>query len=114
MLSATAALGLIHMWDVDGGLVPIDKYMYATEEYVKSGAFLAIGLVNCGVRCDTDPAYALLEEHVNAESQVLRVGATLGLGIAYSASRRDDVTAKLYSNLEDPISNKKNRKKKHT
>lgn len=25
MLSATASLGLIHMWDVDGGLVPIDK-----------------------------------------------------------------------------------------
>lgn len=24
-LSATASLGLIHMWDVDGGLVPIDK-----------------------------------------------------------------------------------------
>jgi len=25
MLSATASLGLIHMWDVDGGLIPIDK-----------------------------------------------------------------------------------------
>lgn len=25
MLSATASLGLIHLWDVDGGLVPIDK-----------------------------------------------------------------------------------------
>lgn len=25
MLSATASLGLIHMWDVDSGLVPIDK-----------------------------------------------------------------------------------------
>lgn len=25
MLSATASLGLLHMWDVDGGLVPIDK-----------------------------------------------------------------------------------------
>lgn len=24
-LSATASLGLIHMWDVDGGLIPIDK-----------------------------------------------------------------------------------------
>lgn len=26
MLSATASLGLIHMWDVEGGLIPIDKY----------------------------------------------------------------------------------------
>lgn len=28
MLSATASLGLIHMWDVDGGLVPIDKLVF--------------------------------------------------------------------------------------
>lgn len=35
MLSATASLGLIHLWDVDGGLTPIDKYLYTTEDYIK-------------------------------------------------------------------------------
>lgn len=35
MLSAAASLGLIHLWDVDGGLTPIDKYLYTTEDYIK-------------------------------------------------------------------------------
>lgn len=37
MLSAAASLGLIHLWDVDGGLTPIDKYLYTTEDYIKVG-----------------------------------------------------------------------------
>lgn len=35
MLSAAASLGLIHLWDVDGGLTPIDKYLYTSEDYIK-------------------------------------------------------------------------------
>ena len=35
MMSATASLGLIYLWDVDGGLSPIDRYLYSTEEYIK-------------------------------------------------------------------------------
>ena len=33
MLSATATLGLILLWDVDGGLTQIDKYLYSSEDY---------------------------------------------------------------------------------
>lgn len=33
MLSATASLGLIHMWDVDGGLIPIDKLVQSPGKY---------------------------------------------------------------------------------
>ncbi|KAL6432205.1 hypothetical protein ACFW04_006707 [Cataglyphis niger] len=91
-LSATASLGLIHMWDVDGGLVPIDKYLYTNEDYIKSGALLAIGLVNCGIHNECDPALALLSEYVSSSSQILRIGAVLGLGLAYAGSRRKDVT----------------------
>lgn len=47
MMSATAALGLLYLWDVDGGLTPIDKYLYTTEENIKGGALLALGIVNC-------------------------------------------------------------------
>ena len=46
MMSATASLGLIHLWDVDGGLSPIDRYLYSTEDYIKAGALLALGIVN--------------------------------------------------------------------
>ena len=35
MLSATASLGLILLWDVDGGLTQIDKYLYSSEDYIK-------------------------------------------------------------------------------
>ncbi|EFN83314.1 26S proteasome non-ATPase regulatory subunit 2 [Harpegnathos saltator] len=105
MLSATASLGLIHMWDVDGGLIPIDKYLYSNEDYVKSGALLAIGLVNCGVRNECDPALALLSEYVCSNNQTLRIGAVLGLGLAYAGSRRKDVTQLLSAALVDEQNN---------
>ncbi|KAG5327003.1 PSMD2 ATPase, partial [Acromyrmex heyeri] len=105
MLSATASLGLIHMWDVDGGLIPIDKYLYTNEDYVKSGALLAIGLVNCGIRNECDPALALLSEYVKSNSQILRIGAILGLGLAYAGSRRKDVTELLSGALANEQNN---------
>ncbi|XP_001607384.2 26S proteasome non-ATPase regulatory subunit 2-like [Nasonia vitripennis] len=101
MLSATASLGLIYLWDVDGGLVPIDKFLYATDDLVKSGALLAIGLVNCGVQSECDPALALLSEYVMSPSQNLRIGAILGLGLAYAASRRNDLNELLVAPLAD-------------
>ncbi|EFN71995.1 26S proteasome regulatory subunit rpn1 [Camponotus floridanus] len=104
-LSATASLGLIHMWDVDGGLVPIDKYLYTNEDYIKSGALLAIGLVNCGIHNECDPALALLSEYVSSSSQILRIGAILGLGLAYAGSRRKDVTELLSGALVDEQNN---------
>lgn len=42
MLSAAASLGLIHLWDVHGGLTPIDKYLYTSEEYIKV-------ILNCNI-----------------------------------------------------------------
>ncbi|XP_030745305.1 26S proteasome non-ATPase regulatory subunit 2-like [Sitophilus oryzae] len=91
MLSATASLGLIHLWDVDGGLTPIDKYLYSTEDYIKSGALLALGIVNCRVKNECDPALALLCDYVNINNEVLQIGAILGIGLAYAGSQRDDV-----------------------
>ena len=35
MMSATASLGLILLWDVDGGLTQIDKFLYSAEDYIK-------------------------------------------------------------------------------
>lgn len=43
MMSAAASLGMILLWDVNGGLTQIDKYLYSKEEYIKAGALLAIG-----------------------------------------------------------------------
>ena len=35
MLSATASLGLVLLWDVEGGLTEIDKFLYSNEEAIK-------------------------------------------------------------------------------
>ena len=37
MLSATASLGLVLLWDVEGGLTQIDKYLYSNDETIKVG-----------------------------------------------------------------------------
>ncbi|KOB76346.1 26S proteasome non-ATPase regulatory subunit 2 [Operophtera brumata] len=75
---AAASLGMIHLWDVDGGLTPIDKYLYTADEHIKAGALLALGLVNCGVRNECDPALALLSDYVMHTSSNLRIGSVLG------------------------------------
>ncbi|XP_017137627.1 26S proteasome non-ATPase regulatory subunit 2 isoform X1 [Drosophila miranda] len=91
MLSATASLGLILLWDVDGGLTMIDKYLYSTDDNIKSGALLACGIVNCGIRNEVDPAHALLSDYIENQNNCMRVGAILGLGIAYAGSNRSIV-----------------------
>ncbi|XP_015516239.1 26S proteasome non-ATPase regulatory subunit 2 [Neodiprion pinetum] len=105
MLSATASLGLVLLWDVDGGLTPIDKYLYSAEDYIKSGALLACGIVNCGVRNECDPALALLSDYVLHSSNSMRVGAIVGLGLAYAGSNREAVLSLLTPVLNDPKSN---------
>ncbi|XP_063243061.1 26S proteasome non-ATPase regulatory subunit 2 [Bacillus rossius redtenbacheri] len=104
MLSAAASLGLVLLWDVDGGLTPIDKYLYSSEDYIKSGALLACGIVNCGVRNECDPALALLSDYVLHTSNVMRIGAILGLGLAYAGSNREAVLSLLTPVFSDPKS----------
>jgi 26S proteasome regulatory subunit N1 len=91
MMSAAASLGAIFLWDVENGLTQIDKYLYSTDDYVKAGALLAIGLVTSGVKNESDPALALLSEQVTASKEVLRVAAIVGLGIAYAGTAREEV-----------------------
>ena len=101
MFSATASLGLILLWDVDGGLAQIDKYLYSKEDNIKAGALLACGIVNSGVRNDCDPALALLADYVTNNSMTTRIGAILGLGLAYAGSNRSDLLSTLLPVLAD-------------
>lgn len=92
MLSAAASLGSILMWNVEEGLTQIDKYLYSSEDFVKAGAALAVGILSCGVHNDADPALALLTEHVESDSNhVIKCAACTGLGIAYAGTAREDV-----------------------
>ena len=91
IMSTTATLGLLSLWDVENGLTQIDKYLYSDEDYVKAGALLACGIVNAGVQNECDPALALLSDYVNHKSNSIRIASILGLGIAYAGKNRQDV-----------------------
>uniref|UniRef100_A0A5F8GQG4 26S proteasome non-ATPase regulatory subunit 2 n=1 Tax=Monodelphis domestica TaxID=13616 RepID=A0A5F8GQG4_MONDO len=91
MLSAAASLGMILLWDVDGGLTQIDKYLYSSEDYIKSGA----------LRNECDPALALLSDYVLHNSNTMRLGAIFGLGLAYAGSNREDVLTLLLPVMGD-------------
>ena len=78
IMSTTASLGLILLWDVDGGLTQIDKYLYSAEDFIKAGALLACGIVNSGVRNECDPALALLSDYILHQNNVMRIGAVVG------------------------------------
>ena len=77
IMSTTATLGLISLWDVEVGLTQIDKYLYSNDEFVKAGALLACGIVNCCVQNECDPALALLSDYVNHKTQIIRIGSIL-------------------------------------
>ena len=81
--AAAASLGCILLWDVEGGLPQIDKYLYAADMHVVAGAMLAVGILTTGSRSEMDPAFALLHEAVAHPAVEVRCGALLGLGLAY-------------------------------
>ena len=103
MLSTTASLGMLLQWDVDGGLDKIDKYQYASEDEVKAGAMLAVGILNSGVRNDADPALALLSDSSVLESSKvpIKTAAIMGLGLAYAGTNRGDLLDLLLPIVED-------------
>lgn len=103
MLAAVASLGMLHLWDVDACLNEVDKFFRVVagddERYVQAGACLAVGVVCAGRRHESDPALALLAEHVSTgATHHIRCAASIALGIAYAGSQREDV-AELLSPL---------------
>ena len=53
------------------------KYRYPFL-IAQSGALLACGVVNSGVRNECDPALALLSDYVQHNSNVMRLGSITG------------------------------------
>ncbi|KAI3653682.1 hypothetical protein MP228_001629 [Amoeboaphelidium protococcarum] len=105
MTSATASIGLLSLWNVEEGLTHLDKYLYSNEDHVKAGALMGIGLVNCGVRNESDPAIALLSEHLEdgagSGKSNLKLASIVGLGFAYVGTAREDLMDLLSSIVSD-------------
>lgn len=103
MLSTVASMGMLLLWDVENGLDKIDKYTYAEEENIQAGAALAIGIMNSGIRLDSDPALALLSDSdkIEHKNPHIRVASIMGLGLAYAGSNKPEVLETLVP-LIDP------------
>lgn len=95
MMSAAASLGLVLLWNVELGLNEIDKFYHSTDDYIRAGACLAIGVVSSGVRNESDPALALLSDCVESPSHAVRAATICGLGIAYAGMQREELLESL-------------------
>eukprot|EP00045_Choanoeca_perplexa_P012108 m.130781 g.130781 ORF g.130781 m.130781 type:complete len:893 (+) comp15889_c0_seq1:159-2837(+) len=105
IMSAAASLGLLLLWDVDGGLSRIDPFIESDNEYIKAGALLAIGMVNSTVRNEHEPALALLQDYVAHKTSLYQVGSIMGLGLAYAGTAHETVTELVQPVLDDPSAN---------
>eukprot|EP00960_Hanusia_phi_P025650 745798-Hanusia_phi.AAC.4 len=103
-MSAAASLGMILMWDVDSGLNQVVRLTEINEDYIQAGASLASGIVSANVRSECDPVHALLSDKVEDKklSTIQRVGAVLGLGLAYAGTQKEDILDLLTPIIADP------------
>lgn len=103
MMSTAASLGTLLMWDVENGLDKVDKFTYAPDSQIQAGAMLAIGIMNSGVRIDSDPALALLgdQDKLEHKSPLIRTASIMGLGLSYAGSQKDEVLELLLPIISD-------------
>lgn len=100
MVSTAASAGMLMLWDVEMGLDKIDAYTYVPEDQIKAGAALAMGIMNSGVRLDSDPTLALLGD-LEGKSVGEKVARIMGLGLAYAGSNKEDLLELLLPIVSD-------------
>ena len=101
-MAAAASLGMVLLWDVEGGLPKVDRFLYASDHMVVSGALLAFGIIASGVTDEVDPAFAVLSEYVDNEDDHIKTGAIWGLGIAYAGRAKEEVKEALLPTIGNP------------
>ncbi|TKA33769.1 26S proteasome regulatory subunit rpn-1 [Salinomyces thailandicus] len=90
MVSTAASAGMLMLWDVEMGLDKMDAYTYVPEDQIKAGAALGMGIMNSGVRLDSDPTMALLGDF-EGKSVAHKMASIMGLGLAYAGSQKEDL-----------------------
>ena len=91
-MAAAASLGLLQLWDIDEALESIDKYMERSEETIQAGSYIALGIVNSGIKNDADAAFAILADKLeSATTEKHKIGILMGLSLAYASSARADL-----------------------
>ncbi len=103
MMSTVASLGTLLMWDIENGLDKIDRYTYANETEISAGAMLAIGIMNSGVRVESEPALALLgdTDKLHGPDPLVRTACIMGLGLSYAGSNKEELLELLLPIISD-------------
>ena len=90
IMAATASLGLINLWDIDGCTEAISDYLDVKDGYAKAGACMGLGLASTGIWSETDTAKGLLEDYLESPDMHVKLGSAVGLGLAYAGTARED------------------------
>ena len=103
-MSAAASIGMILMWDVDMGLNQVVRLQEIMDDHIQAGASLASGIVSANVRNECDPVLALLTEQLEDSGMATcrRIGAALGLGLAYAGTQKEEALVLLTPIIVDP------------
>lgn len=101
IMSTVASLGMVYMWNFEEFSTKISDYFDLKDGYAKAGACIALGLSSGGIWDESDPAKALLEDALSSNEECMKVGATIGLGLAYAASSREDIKDLLSKYIND-------------
>lgn len=67
-----------------------DKYMYVSSQYTKAGAYLGIGICHAGISTDADIPM-MIAGNVQDPVSECRIGAILGLALAYAGSQKPEL-----------------------
>lgn len=66
--------------------------MERSEDNIQAGAFIALGLLNSGIKNDADAAFAILNDKMeSATKESHKIGILMGLSFAYAGSSRPDL-----------------------
>lgn len=101
MISAAASLGMVFLWNIDEGLSQVDKFFHHSDDNIKAGACLAVGILSSGVRHESDPTLALLTDYIEKPQSNIRLASICGLGIAYAGQQREEISGLLSVIIEN-------------
>ena len=66
--------------------------MEASDSDIVAGSYMAMGIINSGIKNECDPVQAILVEKLEtSHKQVEKIGALMGLSFTYAGSARADL-----------------------
>lgn len=100
-MSAVGTLGLINMWNFEELSSVISDYFNLKDGYAKAGACIALGLATTGIYDENDPTMALLADAIQSNDNTMKLGSSIGMGLAYAGCKRDDIRDVLAEIIND-------------